>query len=77
MFLGYDYRYRTPAALYPIGHEQIQITDFLFDRQSSVYISGLHSALAPDIDDNNAGIIRIVDGWDRECGLNIYDNAIG
>lgn len=70
-FLDYTYHHRSDGVSPRVSPEEIEITEIIASKKGSLLLGGMTSEAAPDLDDNDLGMIRITDGWQRMCGLTL------
>jgi hypothetical protein len=70
-YLEYNYHSRTTNA---DGPAQVEITDLLSNPTKTIMLRGLLAPggnVARQLNDENAGMIDIVNGWNKACGLDL------
>jgi hypothetical protein len=70
-FLDYTYHHRSQGVSPRVSPQEIEITELVATKKGSLVLGGLMSALAPDLNDNDSGLLNIADGWQRKCGLTL------
>ena len=71
-YLDYTYHHRSRAVSPPASPQVIDITQIIATRKGGFDLGGLTSPSAPDLDDNDSGMLRITDAWRKQCGLNVF-----
>ena len=71
-YLDYTYHHRSRAVSPTASPQAIDITQILATRKGGFGLGGLTSPSAPDLDDNDSGMLRITDAWRKQCGLNVF-----
>src|SRR5215472_2823155 len=71
-YLAYTYHHRSRAVSPQASPQNIDITQIIATKKGGFSLGGLTSASAPDLDDNDSGMLRITDAWRKQCGLNLF-----
>jgi len=71
-YLDYTYHHQSRAVSPPASRQAIDITQIVATRKGGFNLGGLTSPSAPDLDDNDSGMLRITDAWRKQCGLNVF-----
>lgn len=68
-FVDYTYRHRSHGVSPRVSHQQIEITEIIATRKGSFALGGITSESAPDLNDNDSGMLQITHEWTTKCGL--------
>lgn len=71
-FVTYSYHHRNGCNIPQNSSEKIEITEYIADKANyhSLWVSGLFSPRC-SLNDSDSGIFDIIDGWRKECGVNV------
>jgi hypothetical protein len=71
-YLDYTYHHRSRIVSPRASPQEIDITQIISTKKGGFSLGGLTSTSAPDLDDNDSGMLRITDAWRKQCGLNLF-----
>jgi hypothetical protein len=72
VYLDYTYNHASRGIYPKISPREIDITQVIESKHGGFSLGGLLSSDAPDLNDNDAGLISITKGWIKKCGLALF-----